>query len=70
MADFEERVHVPALMVCAEDDPFLPPMLATGMERYVPDLEKHLIAGCGHWTQQEEPEELNRILSGWLRRRF
>ena len=70
MADFEERVHVPSLMVCAEDDPFLPPALAEGMERYVPDLEKHLIAGCGHWTQQEKPEELNRILTGWLRRRF
>ena len=36
----------------------------------VPDLEQHLIAGCGHWTQQEKPEELNRILSEWLRRRF
>ena len=66
----EERVPVPALMVCAEDDPALPARLADGMEKYVPDLEKHLIRACGHWTQQERPEELNRILVGWLRRRF
>ena len=66
----EERVPVPALMVCAEDDPALPARLADGMEKYVPDLEKHLIRACGHWTQQERPEELNRILVDWLRRRF
>ena len=66
----EERIPVPSLMVCAEDDPALPPQLADGMDKYVPDLEKHLIRACGHWTQQERPEELNRILVDWLRRRF
>ena len=29
-----------------------------------------MIAGCGHWTQQEKPEELNRLLVDWLTRRF
>jgi pimeloyl-ACP methyl ester carboxylesterase len=29
-----------------------------------------MIERCGHWTQQEKPGELNRILVGWLRRRF
>jgi pimeloyl-ACP methyl ester carboxylesterase len=28
------------------------------------------IERCGHWTQQEKPEELNRILADWLVRRF
>ncbi|MEW5629654.1 alpha/beta hydrolase [Streptomyces hydrogenans] len=26
----------------------------------------HLVEGCGHWIQQERPEEINRLLTGWL----
>jgi len=25
---------------------------------------------CGHWTQQEKPEETNRVLIDWLRRKI
>ena len=40
------------------------------MEARVPNLEKVMIKDCGHWTQQEHPEELNRILIDWLRKTF
>jgi len=40
------------------------------MERYVPDLEKVLIKGCGHWTQQEAPQGTNSAMLDWLQRRF
>ncbi len=36
----------------------------------MPDLEKALIKGSGHWTQQEKPEEVNRVILDWLGRRF
>jgi pimeloyl-ACP methyl ester carboxylesterase len=26
----------------------------------------HLLHGCGHWIQQERPEETNRLLTSWL----
>ncbi|MCG7523473.1 alpha/beta hydrolase [Streptomyces sp. OfavH-34-F] len=26
----------------------------------------HLLAGCGHWIQQERPAEVNRLLTDWL----
>ncbi|MEV0302375.1 alpha/beta fold hydrolase [Streptomyces prasinus] len=26
----------------------------------------HLLDGCGHWIQQERPDEVNRLLTGWL----
>ncbi|MEV7728833.1 alpha/beta hydrolase [Streptomyces sp. NPDC087917] len=26
----------------------------------------HVLAGCGHWVQQEHPEEVNRLLTAWL----
>jgi pimeloyl-ACP methyl ester carboxylesterase len=66
----EQKVHVPGLMIMAEDDVVLSPAMADGMERFVPDLEKVLIKKCGHWTQQEHPQETSDAMIGWLKRRF
>jgi pimeloyl-ACP methyl ester carboxylesterase len=66
----EQRVRVPGLMIMAEDDVVLSPAMADGMERFVPDLEKALIRNCGHWTQQQHPDETNRIMIAWLKKRF
>lgn len=65
-----QRIDKPALMIMAENDVVLRPAMADGMEQYVPDLEKHLVKACGHWTQQEHPEETNRVMIDWLKRRF
>lgn len=70
LAGTPDRISVPCLMISSEDDIFLPPELSEGMEQYVPDLERHVIPCCGHWTQTERPEELNRLMLEWLRRRF
>jgi len=64
------RITVPSLMVIAEWDAALRPELARPMQSLVDDLRVVTIARCGHWTQQEHPEELNRILVDWLRERF
>jgi pimeloyl-ACP methyl ester carboxylesterase len=69
-AQFEQLVRVPSAMLMAEDDIFLPPVMAEGMERYVPDLEKALIRRCGHWIQQERPAETNAAMIDWLKRHF
>jgi pimeloyl-ACP methyl ester carboxylesterase len=66
----DSRITVPCLMISSEDDIFLPPSLAEGMEHYLPDLEKQIIAECGHWTQAENPEELNRLMLDWLMRKI
>ncbi len=65
-----ERLELPCLMVTAEWDMALRPELAAGMPAVCADLETHMIEACGHWTQQEKPEELNRLMIDWLRRRF
>jgi pimeloyl-ACP methyl ester carboxylesterase len=26
----------------------------------------HILGGCGHWVQQERPDEVNRLLTDWL----
>jgi pimeloyl-ACP methyl ester carboxylesterase len=69
-ADLPASIDRPCLMIMAELDAVLPPSAADGMEAYIPDLEKALVQGSGHWTQQERPEKTNQILLDWLDRRF
>lgn len=65
-----EKIDKPSLMVTAENDFILSPATAAGMPALVDDLETIMIEQCGHWTQQERPQELNEILVDWLSRRF
>jgi pimeloyl-ACP methyl ester carboxylesterase len=38
------------------------------MRAVVPNLEGgHVLPGCGHWTQQERPAEVNALLIPWLK---
>jgi non-specific protein-tyrosine kinase len=66
----DHNVRVPSLMIMAELDAVLPPSGADGMERLVPDLEKYLVKGSGHWTQQEKPDEVSVKLIEWRKKRF
>lgn len=60
-------IEAPALMITAELDPVLRPALAEGMQRWVPNVRRvHLVRDCGHWTQQEKPDEVNRELLAFL----
>ena len=64
-AEVRERVDQPALMLYGRYDMVQQnPRLAT----FVPDVEVHTLE-CGHWIQQEQPEETNRLLLDWLARR-
>ncbi|MCX7585108.1 alpha/beta fold hydrolase [Phenylobacterium sp. 58.2.17] len=70
-ADLPTRIDgVPCLMIMAEKDVVLSPAMADGMEEVISDLEKSLIKDSGHWTQQEKPEEVNRLILDWMGRRF
>ncbi|MCP3986381.1 MAG: alpha/beta hydrolase [bacterium] len=64
------KIELPCQMITAAWDMALRPEMATGMPALIPDLEMHQIETCGHWTQQERPEELNLLLIDWLTRRF
>lgn len=63
-------IDVPCLYIGAEHDVVLPPSSADGMENYIADFERHTVADCGHWTQQEQPAEFNRVALNWLNRKF
>jgi microsomal epoxide hydrolase/non-specific protein-tyrosine kinase len=70
MKSHDPMIRKPSLWIGAANDAFLPPDGADGMETLVPDLEKAVIADCGHWVMWERPDALNRLLIDWLRRRF
>lgn len=61
------KITMPALMVTAGKDPILLPAFTKGMEILVPNLTRGHIEECGHWTQMERPEEVNKILISWLK---
>jgi pimeloyl-ACP methyl ester carboxylesterase len=69
-AGIEQVVRVPTLFIGAEDDVIVSPKQIEAMRPHVPDLETRMIEGCGHWTQQEQPDLTNRLLLDWLQRRF
>ena len=64
----DKKIEVPVLMISAEGDPVLGPALAEGMEERVPQVEKVIISDCGHWTQQEQPEETTKHMVAFLER--
>jgi pimeloyl-ACP methyl ester carboxylesterase len=65
-------VTVPALYIAGDRDlvvsfPGMDQVIA-GLPRYVPRLRATLrLAGCGHWTQQERPDEVNTAMIDFLR---
>ena len=70
-ADLPTRIDgIPCFMIMAEKDVVLSPAMADGMEDVISDLEKALVKESGHWTQQEKPEEVNRLILDWMDRRF
>jgi pimeloyl-ACP methyl ester carboxylesterase len=65
------RVTVPALFIGGERDPVLASPAArhvvAHLSESVPQLRRSvLLEGCGHWTQQERPQEVNAALLEFL----
>jgi pimeloyl-ACP methyl ester carboxylesterase len=67
----DRKIEQPALFIGGTRD-LAYGMLGRGdpiaaMRAQVPNLRgAHMLEGCGHWTQQERPEEVNALLLGWL----
>jgi pimeloyl-ACP methyl ester carboxylesterase len=60
------RIDVPTLMLWAEDDVALGVGLTEGLEPWVPNLELQLVAECGHWVQNEQPDVVNDAMTKFL----
>jgi pimeloyl-ACP methyl ester carboxylesterase len=72
LQEFEgRRINQPALFIGGERDLVLSMMgrrdFVTAMRAQIPDLRgADVLPGCGHWTQQERPAEVNERLLAWL----
>jgi epoxide hydrolase A/B len=63
------RIGVPALFIAGDRDPVIARARAAldGLTTTVPRLTRTVILpGCGHWTQQERPAEVNEALVAFL----
>jgi pimeloyl-ACP methyl ester carboxylesterase len=59
-------ITAPTLLLWGEDDIALSRRLTKGLADWVPNLTRHYIANCGHWVQNEAPEEVNAQLRAFL----
>ncbi len=70
-----KKIEQPSLFIGGERDLVLSMMgrrdyseLRALMKAEAPDLRgSDILPGCGHWTQQEKPAEVNERLLAWLR---
>ena len=65
------RVTVPALYVAGDQDLVVHfrgmDQLLPNLKKFVPELrETIMLPGCGHWTQQERPKEVNDAILAFL----
>jgi len=62
------KINIPTLQIWAEDDMFLGKELTEGTKEFVVDapFSLNVIPNCGHWVQQEAPEEVNQIMEEFL----
>jgi pimeloyl-ACP methyl ester carboxylesterase len=66
-ASAERRVEQPAFFLTGELDPVRGFMPAEAMDGWVTDLRASIVvAGAGHWVQQQAPETVNAALIEFL----
>ena len=61
----EQQIDIPTLFLGATNDVLIGLQHIEGMKPLVNDLTIHMLE-CGHWTQQERPDEVNELLIDWL----
>lgn len=64
LADVNPIIQQPTLMIYGKND-MIPKF--EGLSAFVPNVDEEII-DCGHWIQQEKPEETNQIILNWLKK--
>jgi pimeloyl-ACP methyl ester carboxylesterase len=62
----DQRIDIPTLFIGAVNDVLIDPQYIEGMKPLVNDLTVHMLKDCGHWSQQEKPDDVNRLILDWL----
>lgn len=61
----DQQIDIPTLFIGADNDVLIGLQHIEGMKPFVSDLTIHMLE-CGHWTQQEKPADVNRLILDWL----
>ena len=61
------RIDCPAMVVCGDHDPFVPPEHAAGLARQLPDGRLFVVPDCGHEVMARRPGLFNEATSGFYR---
>ncbi len=59
---------LPALVIWGEHDAYLPVAYAERQREAFPSADVHVLAESGHWPFADAPEEVERLLLGYLER--
>lgn len=62
----DPHIYVPTLMITASHDRVLKPRYADRMHEWIPNLRVEQVENSSHWTQQEHPDEVNRLMIDYL----
>ena len=65
-ADVDQMVRVPTLFIGADNDVIISMRQIEAMKPHVENLDIHMLENCGHWSQQEQPDEVNTLIRNWL----
>jgi len=61
------RIDCPAMVVCGDRDPFVPPEHAAGLARQLPGGHLFVVPDCGHEVTARRPGLFNEATSGFYR---
>jgi len=62
----DPMITIPTLFIGAADDVVVAPAHIDAMKPFVRNLTVEILEPCGHWTQQERPDDVNRLIMRWL----
>jgi pimeloyl-ACP methyl ester carboxylesterase len=69
MAEDLKKFNLPVCLIWGENDLVTPPHVADRFKELLPDSELNWVKECGHAAMMERPDEFNRLLHDFLKRR-
>ncbi|WP_242091832.1 alpha/beta fold hydrolase [Aestuariivivens sediminicola] len=69
MAHDLPKMYTPTCIIWGKNDTVTPPEVATEFNDLLPDSDLYWIDKCGHAAMMEHPDEFNRIMEAWLKKR-
>lgn len=69
MAHDLPKMYTPTCIIWGKNDTVTPPEVAKEFNDLLPDSDLYWIDKCGHAAMMEHPDEFNRIMEAWLKKR-